>query len=275
MKPNEWLEKKDFIERVDFHDLYYFRSLAKHLSSYLKIIPIPVLTTWDPVHKRIYCSVGQDKKFFKVDIDISYWDYITMINRWVQQFFPKYEVEIEKEEALTEDEIINRMEEDPSVLLNDLLLEKKVSTKIEKGIITKIHLTNDEFNLNINGMEYIRISGNINNPMSLSIFLKLFRELKEDTEKRNFIFMNSEELKVISSEKKDIEIDYKGSMMLNFISIQYLDLKEFDFIQNNNGTYKWGRYIIKFDTYNNELDCINYLKRRFQQDNIESKIQVL
>lgn len=272
MRPNEWLEDEEFIARVDFHDLEYFKSLAKNVANYLKTIPIPVLSTWDPVHKNIYFLIGNEKKFFRVETDISYRDYITLVHRWTRTFFPTYEVETEGEDSLTEEEIIEEMKNDSKADLNELLLRKKYSKRIEKGTITKIRITNDEFHLMVNNNEYVRLSGTMNNPMSLSIFLKHFRELKTDKEKRDFIFKNSEESRIVPNHRKEMIIEYENTMMLNFFVIQYTDLKNIDIIQDNEGFYTWGRYKIKFSSALTKEECFKYLRSRFSQDGLNTKI---
>lgn len=265
---NKWLEDKEFLDTVKFDDIFYFKQLAHHLSNYLKIVPIPVLTMLDKKHKSISFMVGDNKKRFEMDVNISYRDYITLVHRWIKPFFPCYVVEYEKEEELTESEILARVKDNPELKLNDLLQVKEKKIKTEKGMIIKIHITTDEFVLQVDDKEFIRISGTIENPMSLSGFLRNLRKIKDDREKRDFIFANSEEIKMISQNNDKIIVDYEGDRMMNFFIIQYPDLKDVQVVHNTNGSYTWGNYQIVFQSFSVEQDCIRYLKDRLRRDGV-------
>jgi hypothetical protein len=272
MKANQWLENKEFLERVDFFNLEYFTSLCSYVASYLRSVPIPVLSTWDPVHKNIYFIVGKDKRYFKVDVDLSYWDYITLVNRWLSKYFPSYEVKYEKEISLTEDEIINRIKANPKNNLNDLLLVKEKALVKEKGVIYKIKITEDKFFINIDGQEFLRMSGTFENPMSLTIFLKLLKEIKDGQERKDFIFTNSEELKSLSTSRKEVLVQYTGKMMLNFFVTQFNDLKKEEITQYPDGSFCWGKFRIIFNSSLTKEECFSYLAKRYEQEGITNKI---
>lgn len=266
-KPNEWLENESFMSKIDFHNKYYIESLGKVLASYIKTVPIPVLTTWDPVNKRIYFHVGQEKRFFEVDENINYWDYTYLVHKWLYQFFPRFEVEEEKEVELSEEEIFEKVKE--GMNLNDALLLRKKAIVKDVGVITKIHITNDEFVLNRNGFETIRISGSLENPLPLSSFLKQFRSLTDNKEKRDFILKNSKEIKELPEEKKQIIIDYPSQMMKNFFTIRYDDLKKMNITKIYDNVYEIGRFKLVFESSDLARDCFRYLKQKKLEEGIE------
>ncbi len=266
-KPNEWLENESFMSKIDFHNKYYIESLGKVLASYIKTVPIPVLTTWDPVNKRIYFHVGQEKRFFEVDENINYWDYTYLVHKWLYQFFPRFEVEEEKEVELSEEEIFEKVKE--GMNLNDALLLRKKAIVKDIGVITKIHITNDEFVLNRNGFETIRISGSLENPLPLSSFLKQFRSLTDNKEKRDFILKNSKEIKELPEEKKQIIIDYPSQMMKNFFTIRYDDLKKMNITKIYDNVYEIGRFKLVFESSDLARDCFRYLKQKKLEEGIE------
>jgi len=266
-KPNEWLENESFMSKIDFHNKYYIESLGKVLALYIKTVPIPVLTTWDPVNKRIYFHVGQEKRFFEVDENINYWDYTYLVHKWLYQFFPRFEVEEEKEVELSEEEIFEKVKE--GMNLNDALLLRKKAIVKDIGVITKIHITNDEFVLNRNGFETIRISGSLENPLPLSSFLKQIRALTDNKEKRDFILKNSKEIKDLPEEKKQIIIDYPPQMMKNFFTIRYDDLKKMNITKIYDNVYEMGRFKLVFESSDLARDCFRYLKQKKLEEGIE------
>ena len=79
MKPNEWLTDQKFLQNVEFYDKYYFNSLCLYIDNFIKNVPIPCITSWDYKYEQIYFTVGQESKPFKVDVNIAYRDYITLV----------------------------------------------------------------------------------------------------------------------------------------------------------------------------------------------------
>ena len=268
MKPNEWLESERFLSKINFHNKYYIENLGKVFAAYLKTIPVPVLTTWDPVNKRIYVHIGNEKRFFEVDENINYDDFTYLVNKWVSNFFPKFEVEEEVETELSDEEIFEKVKE--GMKLDDALLLRKKAIKKDCGIITKIIITNDEFIFNYNGKEYIRISGSLDNLIPLSVFLKKIREIKDDKEKRKFILENSRELKELNEQKKQILIDYPPKMMKNFFIIRYDDLKKEPLVKVMENVYEWNRFKIVFESKDLERDCLHYLQQKRFEEGIET-----
>ena len=269
-KPNFWLEDDQFISKMDFHDKFYIKNLCNHVAQFLKTIPIPVLTTWDPKYKRIYFHVGLIKNYFEVDENVNYWDYTTLVKRWLKQFFPQYNVKEEKEIELSDDEIQEKVKE--GIDINDALQIRKKGIVEDKGIITKIFMVGDQFLLEKDNKEFIRISGTQDNLIPLSKFLKQFRTLTKEEEKRDFIYQNSEEIKRIHFfEKSKIVIDYEDSMMMNFFIINYPDLKDQKLKSISTRLYYWGRFQIVFNGDSIERECISYVNEKRAEEILYDK----
>jgi hypothetical protein len=260
---NWWLEDVDFLSRSNFHDLYYLESLCKTISNMIKNLPIPVLTSYDSRNKAIYFTVGSIKKGFPLDTNIAYFDFITLVKRYLIQFFPSYEITYEKEIDLTEDEILIKVREEKVNLNDALLMKKKVKIK-EKGIIEKITMMKDEFVLNRNGQKEVRISGSVYLPMSLSTFMDKLKIIKNDQKKFNFIEENSCFIKFIEDNKSEISITYSGQQLFNFFKINFEDLKSFSLEQIDNFNYKWGRFKIKFDSLTLKNDCLGFYNKEIK-----------
>lgn len=267
LRPNEWMINEQFLSKIDYHNKYYIESLGKILYSYIETIPIPVISTWDPLNKRIYILVGQEKRFFEVDENISYFDFTFLVDSWLKKFFPKFCIEEECKIPLDDNEIIEKVKNGMS--LDDALLERKDAKIKDIGVITKIQITNDEFYFNRNGNEHIRITGSLDNLIPLSVFLKTLREIKNDIEKRDFILNNSRELKSVSNNKAQIIVDYPEMMMMNFFIIRYETMKKIPLLRITEKLYEWKHFKITFKSEGNERDCIRYLKQKRLDDNIQ------
>ena len=256
-KINWWLEDREFLSRSNFPDLYYFETLCNHIANMVKNIPIPVCTSYDTKNKAIYFSVGKIKKGFKIDIDIAYYDFLTIIKRWLIQYYPKYEIEKEIEKELTEEEMAEKAKQ--GMNLNDIILFRKKEIVKEVGYIEKITMLKDEFILNINGERQVRISGSAMTPMSLSTFMDKLKLLQNNKKKYDFIMQNSLLIKKLySTDKTEINITYAGKQMLSFFKINYIDLKNENLIELQPFLYKWGVFKIKFESMSLKNDCLNY-----------------
>jgi hypothetical protein len=267
-KINWWLEDTEFISKSDFHDLYYMETLCKYISNMVKNIPIPVLVSYDKKNKAIYFSIGKIKKGFDININVSYYDFITIVKRWLKQFFPSYEVE--KEIELTEDEIAilikRRKEKGEKVDYNEILLQRKKVK--EKGIIEKIIMIEDTFTLyKDNGERELRMSGSIEFPMSLSTFLDKLKKISNQRKRYNFIVENSNVLKTLHKSKQEISINYQGEQLFNFFEINFEDLKEYELQKIDDFHYKWGNFRIKFESISLRNDCLNFYNKEKEKVN--------
>lgn len=279
MKNNSWLENSDFIAKIKFKDKYYLETLCFKIAAYIKNAPIPVLASFDVIHNSIYLNVGENKRFFTLTTDISYYDFITLMKEWCSQFYPQYKVEVEKEIEYTDEEIIELVKE-KGLTLNDALQERKIIKYIESGIIEKVYFGNnsdnrDCFILNVNGNRQMRTSGNINIGviMPISEFMEKIRRIGIENPiiLREFIFTNSKLLYDIKSDG-EVLISYSGLQMINFIKINFLSLfnQGYELDQLDGFTYKWGMFRIIFDSRILMQDCLNeyqkLLAKRIRQN---------
>lgn len=265
-KINWWLEDSEFLSKSNFPDLYYFETVCKYIANMIKNIPIPVLATYDSKNKAIYLSVGsKNKKGFPLDINIAYYDYTTILKRWLYQFYPKYEIEYFEEVELTIEEMTEKVKTDKISLNDALLLRKKIVVQ-EKGIIEKITMLKDEFILNKNGKRQVRISGSSVYPMSLSMFMSKLKILNKEQEKYDFIFQNSSFIKELEdSHKQEILVNYQGLQLLNFFIINFDDLKQFPLESIDPFNYKWGNFKIKFESQSLKNDCLSFYEKEIEK----------
>lgn len=264
MRPNEWLDDEAFIHQMDFFDKYYIQTLTKAISNLVKNIPIPMITSWDAKNKRIYFSIGQDiKHYFPVDVNIYYDDFIFQVDKWAEQYYPQYiyeyDSEVEVEVILSDDEIWKKVH-DEGMNLNDVLLSTKhneIHHIIERGIITRIYITNDIFYFKIGDVIEQRISGVLGNLKPLSIFLKEFRKLETSKEKRKYIFDNSTYEKPINSIATEKVIDYLGMRMFNFFNIRIPFMLDKRLKKLSDRRWLWDNFIVIFENNFLEKDCID------------------
>lgn len=260
LKPNQWLEEKEFLNKIDFYDKDYFKILAKHIANFLKNIPIAVLCTWDPAHGSIYFNIGlEHRKYIKVDPDISYKDFLTLAERWLEGFYPQYSIEEEIIRGLTDEEIFNMKEElGEKFDLNDALLIQKKDILKRKGIIRRIYLKNDEFILFEGKESFVRLS-----TIPLSSFLKKLRMIQGHNEDiYKYIYDNSIQIKKVEKNNKPIRINYQGLKMLNFFIINYCDLCNEKLIEKRKGIYSWGKFEIYFKDDQVEQNCLEFYYKK-------------
>ena len=266
-KSNFWLGDPEFLSKTGFEDLYYLETLCIHINNYIKNVPIPVLTSYDTKNQRIFCSIGKEKRGFKVDTNIAYHDFITLMKKWIMTFYPTFNVTYEEEVSLTEDEMFQKVKEglNPNDVLN---MTKKIS-KTTIGCIEKIQILEDLFVLNVNGVKQLRISGTLEHPLALSVFLKQLRKIKEDKRKKSFIFENSSLVKELKKDKKEILITYQGKQLYNFFVINYSDLKDEKLEMLEPFLYKWGNFIIKFESKTLMEDCFTYYHQQKTKESLK------
>lgn len=261
MKINTWLEDEQFISKMNFDDQYYLETLCFKIAAFLKNIPVPVCSTYDRSHKSIYFLIGDNKHFLPIDVNISYYDYITLIDKWTRQFYPQYEVKINTEIEYTDIEIMKLVQE--GINLNDALLMRKPHSYTEVGIIEKIFIKKDEFIFTRNGIKEIRMSGlGVQTPLPLSKFMEGIREISNNNEKKNYIEKNSKFIMNLRTAEKEIIINYSGKQMINFIRINFDNNKFYPLIAIDDFQYSWGIFRIIFESKNLRDDCITiYMKK--------------
>jgi len=269
MKINKWLEDEEFLSKIDFEDKYYLETLFYKISAFIKNAPIPIVSTYDPVHSSIYLTVGEHHNYFSVDLNISYYDTITLIKRWVSQFYPSYEVEVESVANYTDEEIVEYLVGEKGMDLNDAIQETKIITKIEIGQIEKVFIKRDEFLLKVNEGRELRspyIKGEI---LPLSKFMSILRNIilsnKDNQEIYNYIINNSKLVsKIVLA--PDIIISYAGQQMVNFFDINFIDLKNKELKKIDEFTFKWGEFTIVFNSKILRNDCLSLYNKKMQEE---------
>lgn len=258
---NAWLVDEHFLKNTNFHDLYYLETLCYKIHSFLKNIPVHVYTSYDVIHHSIYFMVGQNKYFLPVDTDVSYGDFITLLKRWLLQFYIQCEIEREIEEEYSDTEILEIVEKQ-KISLNDALLLRKVKKVKEFCIIDKIYILKDSFVMKryLDGTLYrkeLYISGkDYKNIIPLSYFLDECRKINKTPELYDYIFNNSKLLQNIPLEGKRIDVFYSGKQMLNFFKINFADLFDKPLVQVDEFVFEWGKFTIHFESRILKQDCL-------------------
>ena len=273
MKPNEWLTNDEFLAKLIFYDKYYITTLTRHLSDFLKNIPVSVITTWDVKHNQIYFTIGDIKQPFKVDVDVSYWDFLYQVENWLIQFYPQYDVVIKEERDITEEEILDMKQQhllqNKEFDLNEALNMKIEYNRPELGVITKIFMLKDEFVINVNNEQTLRRSGSLVKPLPLSELLRTLRRTEGSEVIRDYIFKNSVHIRTIEPETTK-EICYPGKQMLSFCKLHFNELKEFELENLERLEYKWENYYIKFESELLRNDFVDLYKELRSKENVDS-----
>jgi hypothetical protein len=259
---NAWLESQEFLKKTGFQDLFYLESLCYHIASFLKNVPLPVVTSHDiGFTNSIFFVVGDKiKNGFKIDTNIAPYDYITLVKRWLYQYYPKYSYKYDEQVPYSDEEIIALHKQGQD--LNDLLQLRKSVQKVEIGIIEKEMRVKDQFILNRNGIRELWLTGSLKDPMTLTEFKDTLLRISDDVERRLFIFAHARPIQVLDASTKDINVNYIGYQMLNFFKINYDDLKQYEVKEVVPFVYRWGRFVCKFDSRSLMLECLNYIEKR-------------
>jgi len=248
---NFWLTDKEFISKSKYNDLYYLEGLCYRIASFLKNTPIHVITILDNTEMSIGFSIGTNKKYYPISNDISFYDYITEVEKWLKTFYPSFDYMEELEVELSEEEMKTKIKE--GMNLNDVLLLRKKSYVRHYGVVEKIYLKDDCFLLNYNGNLEKRTSICTTNAVPVSKFMEKLRTLSE---KERYEYIKNDSVKLHDITEKQIEIDYAGKTMLNFFEINYDVLKEKSLIKVSEFVYTWGRFVINFNSPLLRDDCL-------------------
>jgi len=266
LKINEWLITKEFLARAEVPNRLYFEELCEHVYEYLKNTPVPVLSTFDPKNLRIYFTVGHDyKNWWIINEDYAFADMITLMRRWVKNFYPSYQVDYEDEVPLSEDEVWVKVREEGVKLEDALEMKKKVSV-IETGVVGEITLSKDEFEFTKNRKKTLRVSGTLDNPLPLHKFIKYIRFIKDGREMRDYIFKNSLEIQEFPDKEDDVIIEYKDKKLKNFFIVNFPNLVMKQLYPIVDGDYKhywrWGKYVIQFNSHYVQDECLEYVEEK-------------
>jgi hypothetical protein len=219
------LEDKCFIQEFELENKYYLETLFKKLKNFLTHLPVPYSIDFDKEKNIFIFRIGDNKKVFEINQNIYYTDFITMIKKWVIQFYPQYYIDG------------------------------------EYGIILKIFFKTNEFLFFNNGTKEIRYAGKRNFLLSLSDFLKKIRHIEDKTELKTFILENSTLIETIDSKTQEVYIGYGCQMMKNFFIINFEELKNYP-VKKIGEDYKIGKYNIRFCDKLSEIECIEYFLNR-------------
>lgn len=270
MADNKLLEDLEYIRKLDFPDIYYLETLFYKISAFLKNVPVPMSSEYK--NRKLVLAIGSDVKEFEIDVDISYYDMITLIKMWSEKYYPQYIIKNEVEIPLSEEEIIEKLK-DKTADINDVLNETKLVTKIEKGIIEKVFIKTDQFLFKKNNsIREIRMSGTLEHPLPLSFFMKELRKFKnESKEEKNihiydYIKNNSKVIKIIENDLKEIPISYSGKQLYNFFIINYNNLKDQELKRIDDFHYLWGNFKIKFESITLKSDCLSFYERMKEKE---------
>lgn len=248
---NFWLTDEEFLRKSSISDTYYLEGLCYKISSFLKNVPVHIVTRLN--NDSISFFIGSNEKEFKIDYDLSYYDYITRIRMWSRQFFPQYKCEIKKEVELSDEEMKEKVKE--GMDLNDVLLLTKEITEVKEGRIEKVYLKDDCFLFNdFAGNLEKRTTVYAQKCSPVSSFIEKFRACENDEQKYNYLMENSKSLGNV--EETEINVEYSGKQMINFFKINYEDLKNIELIQISEFIFKWGRFKIQFNSLTLRDDCI-------------------
>lgn len=220
------LEGQDFINEFKFENKYYLETLFKKIKNFLIHIPVPYVVDFDKENNILFFRIGDNKKSFQLNQNIYYADFITMMKKYVTQFYPQYYV-------------------------GD-----------EYGIVLKIFFKSNEFLFFNNGTKELRYAGKRNFLLSLTDFLKEIRQLTDANDIKNFVFDNSTLIEKIDSDQYDIRIAYSEEMMKNFFVINFDELKNCQVGRIGDKKYKIGKYDIYFINDISEKECLDYLANR-------------
>jgi len=270
MSFNDRLINRDYINKVDYENKLYVTQLFHAVYDLLKELPIPVIASYDPKHIQIYFMFVDNKKSFAIDDKINIQDYLTLVRRWCYRFFPSYTLKTMKEVPLSKDEIFDKVKKEKMKIEDAIDLSKEIEF-VEDGVIDSIYMSEDLFRMNINGVYSVYSSSSF---MDLSKLLEILKDIKEDKERKGFIFKNS--MEIVGDEplrfayekaqyfkvNSEVKVNYKGKMMYNFFSINYPDLKNKDLIQESGLVYRWGKYEIHFEDRNIEEMCLGYVDKK-------------
>lgn len=235
-KRNFWLKDPSFISKINYEDKDYLKSVFDIIYPFLFKLPIPVLSTWDYVNNKIFISLGKNTiASIFINNNIAPYDYITLIDKYLYNYYPSFKTTYLKQIPYDIDEIVEVMKTS-KITFDEVVSKKKLQEYNEIGVIERIYFTEDStFKLNINNVKQLRLSN-----IPLTYLLTSLRNIKDNNERKDYILSNSYFIKELVD--KPIEINYKDEMLLNFIKIN----KSI----NNSEAYKksnkiiWGPYTL-------------------------------
>lgn len=280
--PNNHLTDSQYLKALNYKDEHYLLSLCQSLWEFIKNAPVPIYTDIYRLKSKdivnIKLSIGDKFSIYKVDSDISYFDFIYRYKLVAEQFYPQYSFEEEVEVELETEEMM-KVASETDISLNDVVfLTKKISKK-QEGVIHKVMLSKDEFLFEHNGERSIRTSlcaENIKDILPVRTFLQnvrtMFYKKVNGIIIRDYIFNNTKEVqKLVKKEDENkVVIEYAPAMMKNFFKIHFNSLKENSLERVTDLHHNWGKFVIVFYDTISEQECINYYRKRRESENINN-----
>ena len=201
-------------------------------------------------------------------------DFCILAFNVVRHLFPHYEVEYENDVHVKRDpsEIIDIMQKDPSATLEGIMYKTEKQKTVEKAIIEKIYVLDDQFRIIINGIPQIR---HCKRPITR--FLRSYRHMvkflakrkcsKIEIFKKQYIDKYSSILHEVHFFTEAKELFMPAYQMKNFFRINYPSLRNHELIFNPaTNKYQWERYILDFPTLRIQQECVELLKKLKEED---------
>jgi hypothetical protein len=257
--PNDWLTNDIFLQKAYFDDKFYLKELGGAIRYYVDHCPIPMITSWDHVHKRIFFQIGSFKCYIPVNNDIPTKEAIYLAEKQLLQFYPQYEIVTEIPYSELPREILLKDIKDGIVTFDESFNVKKIEKEI--GIIIKIFVTDDSFYIQKKNV----IESRLMTSMNISTFLKEFRNLQNSSGEDKKLFI--EENSIVSQEIKQafpgsIEIRHKGKMMVNFFRINLEKMEGHELIPLEPNIYQWGQFKIFFESPSAYDRCLKVIEAK-------------
>lgn len=273
---------RDILRKSAFSDKIYLFELYEEIKDYMYKCPTPIIVEWVEENFNIIFRVGRNFKAYKVSTFVSPRDFITSVEFWLCTYYPKYYIEQEVITSLTSEEKFKAITEH-DLSLEESLDKRNISYIPERGMIIRIYLPDDKFTILVNGKKYIRLSGTINKPMPLSVFLKQLRGFSIGEDKREYFIKVKnfiEENSVIDNSDvrdKDIDISYTGRKLDNFIQINKRELCNHDPIDLSPLMVKIGMFTIIFESEEKKKEILlkinMYRTKRSLNQNVKQSVR--
>lgn len=254
---NDWLVDESHIESLDFEDKYYLKSLCGFLYSYMKRLPIPVVIQWKA--KGIEIRVGNNSNYFPVSVKLPTREWIILCDNWLSDFFPQYESERIEERELTEEEVLHELNKG-NLNIDDVLEIKKIEKVKQFCIIERMYKKKDQFKFTINGKSEIRQAGeSYKELLPVSKFIEQCNKLKGE-ELKEYVENHSRFITNLDFDD-NIFINHKGIQLINFFIVHRKYLMGETPVKENFLTYRYGKFLIEFESDTHKQDCEKALSR--------------
>lgn len=223
-KNNKWLIDEEYLlKECNYENKEFLKQIANRIFQLKKFCPVPFVSTYDPVHKSIYITIGGNKEKFPLNDLIHPNDFVNQIKYWLESFYISFSVIKNKFVPLQEEIIARRVKAGED--LDTLLLERVKKQIVADYRLVKTTIKDDEFLMQVGGtrsrVREVRISN-----FPLSDFLTQWRKLYEEVKEKDsltkgrvlYTFMrdNSRIVKVIKNLKGLNFVEYFTKEQVDF-----------------------------------------------------------